>query len=53
MKTMRHILTNEIRRVSDDEARRLINEDNLEPKCWQYIPKRFWKANEVNSPRPA
>jgi hypothetical protein len=43
MKCLKHILTNEVIRVSDDKAASIRAADNLEPKCWQYCPKHEWK----------
>jgi hypothetical protein len=44
MKCIKHILTNEVRRVTDEEAEAIRAADKLEPKCWQYCPKHEWKA---------
>lgn len=44
MKCLKHILSNEVIRVSDEKAKAIRAADPLEPKCWQYCPKHEWKA---------
>jgi len=44
MKCLKHILSDEVVRVTDKEAQALRDADPLEPKCWQYCPKHEWKA---------
>jgi hypothetical protein len=44
MKCLKHLLTDEVIRVSDEKAEAIRAEDTLEPKCWQYCPKHEWKA---------
>ncbi len=44
MKCIKHFLTNEVRRVSDEEADAIRAKDKLEPKAWQFCPKSEWKA---------
>lgn len=43
MKCLKHILSDDIIRVSDAEAEAIRAKDTLEPKCWQYCPKSDWK----------
>lgn len=43
MKCMKHILTSEVIRVSDERSRVIRAADTLEPKCWQYCGKQEWK----------
>jgi hypothetical protein len=45
MKCLKHILTDEVIRVSEQEAQAIRAADPLEPKCWQHCPKHEWKAS--------
>jgi hypothetical protein len=49
MKTIKHILTGEVRRVTNEEAEALRRADKLEPKAWQYCPKSEWKAQRARA----
>lgn len=40
MKYIKHILTDEVRRVSAAEAEAIRAADPLEPKCWQYCANK-------------
>ena len=40
MKTIKHVISNEIRRISDKLAEDYVNKKNSK---WQYIPKEIWK----------
>lgn len=44
MKCLRHIFSDEVIRVTEAQAEAIRASDTLEPKCWQYAPKRDWRA---------
>ena len=53
MKTIKHLLTGEIKRVSDAEAEAeaIRAKDKLEPKIWVYVPKSEWKKKQAEMGR--